>query len=214
MACDWLKQHNLLRIGTTRLEKIVATARSQAQEATYQTLKPLLTDELCRFLDELLQVDEALGRTHLSWLQRTPTGNNPKQIVDVLDKISFLQQHGAAHWNLSKLNPNRVNYLAKIGARATNQSLQRSHAVRRYPLLLAFLKQSLYDFTDDLIEMVNQRLWELYSEAKRTFEIERLKATQTINEKLRTFQNIGSILLDDTIDDTTVRTAAFQYISP
>ena len=214
MACDWLKQNKLIRIGTTRLEKIVATARNQAEETTYQSLKALLTKELCGFLDGLLKVDDDLDRTRLSWLQRTPTDNNPKQILGTLDKIIFLQHNGVNHWDLSQLNPNRVNYLAKVGARATNQSLQRSNEIRRYPILVAFLKQSLYNFTDDLIEMVNQRLWNLYSEAKRNYEADRLKATKTISEKLRTLQTIGQILLDENIEDSKVRATAFEYISP
>lgn len=214
MACNWLKQNHLICIGTTRLEKSVASARNQAQERTYENLKPLLTEELCGFLDGLLTVDNELKRTRLSWLQRTPTDNTPKQILETLEKISFLQTQGAANWNLSQLNPNQLNYLAKVGARATNQALQRSAEIRRYPLLLAFLKQSLYGFTDALVEMVNQRLWNLYNEAKRNFETDRLKATKTISEKLRTLQNIGAILLDDSIEDQTVRATAFEYISP
>ncbi|MGP1387863.1 MAG: Tn3 family transposase [Thainema sp.] len=214
IACDWLKQNQILRLGTTRLEKLVATIRHQAQETTYQRLQPLLTDEFRHFLDGLLQVDPQLKKTRLSWLQRTPTDNNPKQILETLDKIIFLQQYGAEDWDLSQLNPNQINYLAKVAARATNQSLQRSHDMRRYPLLLAFLKQSLYNFTDDLIEMVNQRLWDLYNEAKRSFELDRLKATRTISKQLKTLQSLGSILLDEQIEDETVRATAFAYISP
>jgi hypothetical protein len=102
------------------------------------------------WLDGLLEVEPNEKRTRLSWLQRTPTGNNPQQILETLDKISFLQQHQVDAWDLSKLNPNRINYLAKIGARATNQYLQRASEIRRYPILICFLKQSLYNFTDDL----------------------------------------------------------------
>ncbi len=75
-------------------------------------------------------------------------GNNPKQILETLDKISFLQQNQVDTWDLSQLNPNRINHLAKIGSRATNQYLQRASEVRRYPILICFLKQSLYNFTD------------------------------------------------------------------
>ncbi|MEM9009033.1 MAG: Tn3 family transposase [Cyanobacteria bacterium P01_F01_bin.86] len=213
MACDRLKQNNIIRIGTTRLEKIVATARSQAQDSIYQSLQSLLSQEFCALLDKLLIVDDDLRRTRLSWLQHTPTDNNPKQILETLDKIIFLKDYGVDSWDLSDLNPNRVNYLAKVGARATNQSLQRSIESKRYPILITFLKQSLYHFTDDLIEMFNQRLWTLYTEAKRKFEADRLKATKTLNEKLKTFQNIGQILLDDSIEDDTVRATAFDYIS-
>lgn len=214
MACDWLRQKQLLRIGTTRLEKLVATVRSQAQESLYDALKSLLSEDVCTFLDGLLEVDETLKRTRLSWLQRTPTDNNPKQILETLEKLRFLQEQGVAHWELSALNPNHLNHLAKIGARATNQALQRSHPVRRYPLLLAFLKQALYGFTDDVIEMVDQRLWELYNAAKRQFDADRLQATRTLNEKLKTFKNLGAILLDESVDDQTVRATVFAYISP
>jgi TnpA family transposase len=77
MACDWLRQKQLIRVGTTRLEKLVATVRSQAQAMIYDSLQPLLTEAVCEFLDGLLKVDKTLKRTRLSWLQRTPTDNRP-----------------------------------------------------------------------------------------------------------------------------------------
>ena len=78
----------------------------------------------------------------------------------------------------------------------------------------AVLKQSLYNFTDDLIEMVDQRLWELYNQAKRNFDSDRLMASKTIDEKLKTLQDIGYILLDQNVDDNSVRVKTFEYIDP
>ena len=98
--------------------------------------------------------------------------------------------------------------------RATNQYLQRASTVRRYPILVCFLKQSLYNFTDDLIEMVDQRLWELYNQAKRNFDSDRLQASKTIDEKLKTLQDIRQILLDQDIEDNSVRAKTFEYIAP
>jgi hypothetical protein len=213
MGCEFLKQNKIVRIGTTRLAHKVSKARQEAQLATYQSLQSLLTRDCCLFLDKLLKIDEEIGYTRLSWLQRTPTGDNPKQILETLDKIAFLQQHQVNRWNFNQLNPNRINHLAKIGTRATNQYLQRANETKRSPILVAFLKQSLYNLTDDLIEMVDQRIWKLYGEAKRAFEQERLKATQTINEKLQTLYGIGQILLNPEVEDNTVRTKAFEQIS-
>jgi TnpA family transposase len=214
MACEHLKQQKILRIGTTILARMVATTRIKAQEINYQSLKNLLTTERSAWLDSLLKVEPDETRTPLSWLQRTPTGNNPKQILETLDKISFLQQNQVDTWDLSQLNPNRINHLAKIGARATNQYLQRASEVRRYPILVCFLKQSLYNFTDDLIEMVDRRLWELYNQAKRNFDSDRLMASKTIDEKLKTLQDIGQILLNQNIEDNSVRAKTFEYIAP
>lgn len=214
MACEHLKQQKIIRIGTTILAKMVATARTKANELIYQSLQDLLVQEQTTWLDGLLEIEPKEKRTHLSWLQRTPTGNNPQQILKTLDKISFLQQNRVDAWDLSKLNPNRINYLSKIGARATNQYLQRASEIRRYPILICFLKQSLYNFTDDLIEMVDQRLWELYNQAKRNFDRDRLMASKTIDEKLKTLQDIGQILLNGDIEDNSVRVKTFEYITP
>lgn len=213
LACEFLKQKQIVRPGTTRLAHKVSKARHQAQLFCHQALQPLLNQDRCTLLDQLLVINDDLGRTRLSWLQRTPTGDNPKQILETLDKIAFLHQHQVERWDLSALPPNRINHLAKIGARATNQYLQRANETKRYPILLAFLKQSLYNFTDDLIEMVDQRIWRLYREAKRTFEQERLQANQKINEKLQTLYDLGQILLDAEVDDDTVRKKAFESIS-
>lgn len=53
--------------------------------------------------------------------------------------------------------------------------------------------------------MVDQRLWELYNQAKRNNERDRLLASKTIDEKLKTLQNISQILLDQDIEDNSVR---------
>ena len=213
MACDHLRQQKIVRLGIDRLARLVSTARHQAQEKIYQMFRPLLSEKHCEALNKLLTVDETLERTRLWWLQQTPTAHNLGQILETLEKITFLQQTGLVDWNLDALPPNRIKLLAKIGARATNQYLQRTNVVRRYPILMAFLKESLYTFTDNLIEMFEQRLWELYREAKREFEQDRLRATQTINQKLETLCDIGQVLLDPDIEDKTVRTKAFKQIS-
>lgn len=214
IACDYLKQRFIIRVGTTRLEKMVSTARQQAQVTTYERLKPLLSESSKTFLERLLEVDTTLNKTPLAWLQRTPTSHNLGQIVTTLDKIAFLQRQGVMDWDLNEIPPNRVKFLAKIGSRATNQYLKRSIEIRRYPILLSFAKQALYDFTDDLIEMFDQRLLELHNLARRTFEKERIAATESINAQLQTLREIGEVLLDSEIHDGAVRQAAFEHISP
>ena len=62
--------------------------------------------------------------------------------------------------------------------------------------------------------MVDQRLWELYNQAKRNFDSDRLMASKTIDEKLKTLQDIGQILLNQDIEDNSVRVKTFEYITP
>jgi hypothetical protein len=62
--------------------------------------------------------------------------------------------------------------------------------------------------------MVDQRLWELYNQAKRNFDSDRLMASKTIDQKLKTLQDIGHILLNQNIEDNSVRAKTFEYIAP
>ena len=214
LACGYLKRNNIVRLKIVRVARMVSTARHKAQQVTYQILQPLLSPECQIFLDRLLEIEPGWQKTRLAWLQRTPTGHNLTQLLETLSKIAFLNQHGISGWDFGRLTANRINHLAKTGARATNQYLQRAPQRRRYPILMAFLKQSLYNLTDDFIEMFDQRLWEIYRQAKREFEQARLQATQSINEKLTTLNQIGQILLDPEVEDATVRQATFACIDP
>ena len=214
LACDYLKGQKIVRNKVVKLARMVSTARQEAEQSIYQSLQPLLTEDCLGFLDSLMNIRVELGKTHLAWLQRTPTNHNLTQLLETLKKIEFLKVKGIEQWDLSDLNTNRVNHLAKVGVKATNQYMQRTPPFRRYPILIAFLKQSLYDLTDDFIEMFDQRLWELFKDSKREFEADRLKATQAINQKLETLNIIGDILLDPEIKDDTVRQATFEQISP
>jgi len=56
MACERLHRDKIVRPGVTRIERIVAAARAEAQQATYNRLGPLLTEERRRHLDQGLPV--------------------------------------------------------------------------------------------------------------------------------------------------------------
>ena len=115
-----------------------------------------------------------------------PNAHTSTQIIVTLEKIQFLQGTGIPDWNLSTINPNRLKFLANIGARATNQQLQRTSEKRRYPILIAFLKQSYLEFADVVVDLFDACLWECRNDAKRELDEKRLKAARSTNETLRT----------------------------
>ena len=213
LVCEYLRRLKIVRLGTMRLAQLVGAARREAETVTFTCLEPFLSAAQCRFLDSLLETT-GVGQTALTWLQQTPQSNGPTAIVTTLEKIAFLQENGVAAWSLGVLNPNRVKWLSKRGASARVQGLRELKEASRYPVLLTFLKERLYLFSDDVVEMVNQRLWELYSESKRSFQSDRLAATKTINETLAALKVLGYVLLDASVDDEAVRQAAFDRLTP
>jgi TnpA family transposase len=212
LACDYLLRGKWVRPGISRLEQWVSRARNQAQAETYHALMPLLVPSRRQWLDALLETDADSHRTSLVWLRAAATAANAQQILTTLEKIEFLQQNGVAHWDVSAVNPNRLKMLAQIGRKSTNQYLQRASIKRRYPILIAFLKQTLITRTDEVVEMFDACLWDGYTEAKKELEAHQKSIAKSVNEKLRRFCDLGEVLLDETVTDEAVRRTLFKRV--
>lgn len=212
LACDKLRREHMVRLGITRLERFVATARQQAHDETWRRLAPLVSTERQTFLDALLTPDPSTGRTPHSWLRQEAVSPAAAQIIATLQKIIFLHDAGVDQWDLSSLNPNRAKWLAQIGWKSTNQYLQRMAPERRSPVLLAFLQQALLHHTDVAVELFDQGLWSCYSEAKHELEEFRQTIARSINDKLKLFRELGHILLDADIEDPDVRSVSFAHV--
>jgi Tn3 transposase DDE domain/Domain of unknown function (DUF4158) len=214
LACDKLQRDQMVRPGITRLERLVATAREQAHAETFQRLTPLLTTAQQAWLDSLLVPEPSLGRTRLAWLRQEAVSHAASQILMTLERIRFLIDAGVPHWPLPGLPPNRVQWLAQVGWRATPQQFQRMPPVRRSPMLLAMVSQAWHHHTDIVVELADQCLWASYTDARQELE-EFLKTNaRTTNDPLVLFQALGQVLLDTTIDDTAVRAVSLARVPP
>lgn len=210
VAAERLRWERILRPGLTSLERIVSSARQRARHVTFEQVSHLLSSPGHPFFDDLLVADQNGPRTTLSWLQRMPNDHTALQIRTTLEKIRFLQEACIPDWDLAAVNPNRLKYLANIGARATNQQMQRTSQLRRYPILIAFLKQTLFDLTDAAIDLFDACLWQKHVEAKAELDKMRLQAARSTNDKLRTFNAIVKIIVDGQVPDSAVRATIFQ----
>jgi TnpA family transposase len=119
-----------------------------------------------------------------------------------------------AQWDLSTVNQNRRKFLAQLGQRSTNQALQRIAPERRYPILLAFLHQMLEEIVDEAIDLFDGCLADAERRARRAREAFHASIAQATNEKLRLFQEVGSIVLDTAIPDDQVRAQIYGRVPP
>ena len=193
---------------------VVVAAQQQAQHETFRLLTPLLSDDTKTLLDGLLVPDVSRGGTALTWLRRAAVSNSPKAILRNIEKLEFLKGAGVARWALGGLSPNRLKRLAQIARRATGQALQRMPEERRYPLLVAFLHQSLVDVTDETIDQFDRCLAEAYARAGRDLEEFRSSMAQATNETVRLFGELARVVLDPTVRDAQLRHAIYRRIPP
>lgn len=215
LACEHLFASKIVRLGVTQLERLVATARHSAQAEIFTRLVPVLeSSEVRSVLDGLLVTEEASGRTPLAWLRCGATATTPSAILESLEKLARLRAWGVDAWDLSAVNPNRQKVLAQVGKRSTNQALQRMAAERRYPILLAFLRQALEEITDETIDLYDRCLAEAYARARRDLEEFRRSVARATNEKVRLLQELGRIVLDPEVSDPDVRGRIYRRVTP
>src|SRR5215831_5830946 len=212
LACEKLYRERSVRPGVTRLERFVATAREQAHEETFRQLTPLLTDERTAFLDGLLQPDRTTGRTLLRWLRQAAVSHAASHIIATLTKIVWLYDAGVNQWHLASLTPNRAKWLAPVGWKSTKQALQRMAPARRDPVRGAFLQPALLHHTDMAVELFDQCIWGCHSEAKQELEECRNAMARSTTAKLTLLRELGTVLLDDNIEDPDVRAVSFERV--
>ena len=215
LASEKLRAEHVIRPGVTRLERLVASARDQSQLETYRRLASFLTDERCAALDRILVPEGPRGWTPVAWLRQGATGTTPRAIGQELEKLTFLRQLGADQWDLAGqagLPPNRLKFLAQLGKKATNQALQRTPPLRRYPILLAFLRQAVEEITDEVIDLFDRCLAQTDARARRTLEEIRHTAARATNEKVRLLREVGSIVLDAAVTDDQLRQRIYARV--
>ncbi len=213
LTCEKLANEKIVRIGLSRLERMIAKARQETQEKIYRLLSPLLTQDQRTMLDQLLTPDPDTNTTRLFWLRKQAQSNTASEILSGLEKLTFLRKAGAEDWDLSGINPNRRKILARIGRKATNQYLQKTGEIRRYPVLLSFLHETLLDVTDELIEMYNQCLWDLYTDAKKDLEKHEKAVFKSMSENLELFKKLARVVVDQEIDGNDLRPLIYNKVA-
>src|SRR4051794_1529358 len=85
---------------------------------------------------------------------------------------------------------------------------------RRYPILVAFLYQTLVDLTDEALDLFDRCLAEAYHRASRDLEDFRLSVDRSTNEKVQLFREIGRVVLDPKVEDAALRRTIYRHIPP
>jgi hypothetical protein len=81
---------------------------------------------------------------------------------------------------------------------------------RRYPILVAFLYQTLVDLTDDAVDLFDHCLADAYHRARRDLEDFRISVAEATNEKVRLFREICRGILDPKVRDVDLQRAIYR----
>lgn len=212
LLCEHFLAEKLVRPGFSVVERMVGTARNEAEEEILRRVESIIDDVLAEELDTLLQPEQPNHPTPLAALRQSATSNSPKTILAGLNKLAKLQNWQVGSWNLSEINPNRRKQLAQIGFRSTAQALSRMNKTRRYPILLAFLSQLHTEVLDELVEIFDRLLATISNRANRRLAEIRQEIALLAGDKIKLLQAVVKILIDPTVSDTEVRSAVYKSV--
>ena len=214
MACQKLKQEHILRPAIMQLEKMVVGALLATDKEMYRRLAPLLSPEIKERLDGLLVVDTVTRTSPHRWLARPASSNSPTAIREAIQKLLFLKELSVTDWDTDMLNTNRSKRLARIARKKTSQAIRRYVPERRYPLLIAFLRESYLDITDAVLTMFSDYWETMVGKCKREMKVYQQQVVQTKDRTLEMLVKIATLITDEEhIEDGQLRASIYDHLS-
>ena len=194
------------------IERLVATARGDAETEIFHRAQPILTPELTEAFDDLVRVPQGDGAAAVkAFGQET---RSVSRIGEPLERLARLGELGAQRWDLSPIPANRQRMLARYVRHATSQALGRRDERFRYPALLAFCSESAARLTDEIVELLDQGIGAQHAKARTALISLKLDVADSANRSVLLLADLLDVLLDPEIPDAGVREAVWQKASP
>ena len=148
-------------------ERLAWETRRRAQQSVFRKLVSDLDEERLGRLDSLLAVPEGGGETPLNVIRRPPGPPSPKNLKDVLDRLTFVRSLGLPEDAGGGIHHNRLSRLAREGEKTTPQHLARFDPSRRRATLVAYLSERSAELSDLALEMHDRMIGALMNRAEK-----------------------------------------------
>lgn len=212
ILCEKLRQEKIFRPAIGTLETLVAGIRECLEIQTYQRLSPLWTEDFVKKLDNLLEVNAQKKMTLHRWLCNVPATNTAKEINFMFHKIDFLIEIGAKSWDLSKLSQNRIKQLANAVRNDSNAHLKRFSPIKRYPMLVCFLRESYLDITDTILVMYADYWQQISNKAHKALDLYLLEGIKSQQQAIKIVTQTSKMVIDDSIEAPQLRPKIYESL--
>jgi len=210
-AKEFLLEQGILQPADDTLRRLIITQRQQARQHIFERIADGLSNQLKENLDALLVVNESRF-SPLQSLKQPPGQASPASMLRLTDKLEQIQATGTLTVDLSWLNNNYQRSLARHVRRYSADRLRQLRSPRRYAALVCFLWQVYRDTIDYIVDMHDKIITGIYGRARTEIDEQTRKQRKMLRTSLKTLHTIGEILLDETIDDSTLRDVVFSRI--
>ena len=144
------------------------------------------SEELATF-DGLLAVDPAIRQTRFAWLRAFPEAPSEKNLLALLDRLSFVRSIGLDPQRRGRIHPDRWAQLVREGAVTPSWLAEDFNPRRRHALIAAQLIELTGKLTDAAISMFCRLIALLFTKSKARQDRRHLDARKETGRLLRMF---------------------------
>ncbi|MFA9396852.1 MAG: Tn3 family transposase [Clostridiaceae bacterium] len=206
-------EQKILLPGVTVMARLIAQVRDRSTIRLWKELLKLPNENQVKILEGLLVVDEKDKKSKLDVLRQPPTTVSVTGTIKAIERFEEIHSLGAGNWNSSKIPMGRIIMLARYAATAKIQTIARMNYERRIATLVAFAVIFNISAQDDMIDVVEQFLTELFKRSNRKEQKTRLRTIKDLDLSARKLKEVCSLLLDENISDVDMRLVIFSIIS-
>ena len=210
-AEQFLRENGILSPPEDTLKRTISTQRRIARETIFGEVAQRLSPELLAHLDQLLQTGEN-RQSGLQTIKEPPGQASPGALVRLVQKIETIEEIGILDMNLAWLSNNFQRTLCRHVKRCDVKRLRELEAPFRYTALACFLAQAFGDTVDALVDMFDKLMSKVRTSAQRDVDDHQKTQRQQIRQALSIFETLGTLVLDEAIEDSAVRHSFFSKI--
>ncbi|MGR5965401.1 Tn3 family transposase [Bacillus cereus] len=206
-------EQKILLPGVSVLTRLVSTVRDRSAENIWKKLSSLPDNVQKKQLENLLQIDQKTKKTYLERLSNPPVTISVTGIKNTLIRLQELRQLNTENWDMSSIPSKRLQQFARHTVAVRSQAIARMPDQRRMAMLVAFAKMYTQSAQDDVIDIFDRYLTDLFAKTYRKEQKERLRTIKDLDKAARQLREACVILLEHTDPSVHPKTAVFEKIS-
>jgi TnpA family transposase len=211
MACRWLYEERIVRPAARTIKEICGSASEIALERVFAIIAGELTPNQQARIDELLTPQGEAGLSRMDAYKALPKRESPDAILQVVELAAELRALGFSGMpGLRLVHKSTLSLLASWAYRYDVWSMRRFPPLKRYSIVIAFVAVALTEATDAAIDMHDKLMTSYNNKAKRRRDELLQRAEQARSEAIVAFEDVGALVLDESVLDTDLRSAIFR----
>ena len=213
-AQEFLKDRRVLFPADSTLLRLVGEQKKLAREAIVTRIAESLSSEMADTIDGLLDIPQEETVSPLQKIKANPAKASAVAMNTLIDKMAAIEATGVLGIDLSWLNANYQRAMFHYVRKCTADRLRELARPRRLAALTCFLRQSYRDAIDQSVDMFDKITTRMQADAAQDLDDQMCSQRKTIKAALSSLRSLGEIILDDDIDDSTLRARALRRCSP